>query len=325
LGIEVTSGTIATATTLFRGEGVIEDTLVMIFPPEDIGYLSGVDRSYNPLKGAKLALSSTPATFEQICHILEMGVKAATATQDGAGSGYIRSYTLPTTAQNVIKTYTIEGGDDVAAEVMEYCHVTDFELSFKAGEALMMSATIAGRQVAVQAFTGSVALPTVEEILGSKGKLFIDAVSGTLGSTQASNTVLSGSLKVKTGLIAVPTAEGNLYFSFVKGTAPDVVLDIVFEHETTAGTEKVAWRAKTARKMRLMFSGSLLTTSGTTGGYTSKTVYVDVAGKWEKFAALSEQDGNDIVAWTFRVKYDATAALFCNITVVNEKSALTNA
>jgi hypothetical protein len=271
-----------------------------------------------------LALSSTPATFEQVCHILEMGVKTATPVQDGAGSGYSRVYGFPTTAQNTIKTYTIEGGDDITAgqERMEYCHVTDFELGFKAGEALMLSATIAGRQVTLANFSGGATLPTVEEILGSKGKLYIDAVNGTLGLTQASNTVRAASLKVKTGLVAVPTADGSLYFSFVKGTNPEITLEITYEHEGTSETERAAWRAQTPRKMRLVFYGNSLTTSGTTGGYTSKMCQIDVAGKYEKFAALSEENGNDQVVSTFRVRYDSTAALFCNITVVNELSAL---
>src|SRR5512146_1129189 len=145
-GRETTSGTVAAATTIWRGEGVIEDTLLVVYPAEDIGYLSGVDRTYVPLKGAKLSLNSTPATFEQVCHILEMGLKTATPVQDGAGSGYVRTYTAPTTAQNVIKSYTIEGGDDITAgqERMEYCFVTDFELAFKAGEALMLTASIEG-------------------------------------------------------------------------------------------------------------------------------------------------------------------------------------
>jgi hypothetical protein len=325
LGKETTSGTAAAATTIWRGEGVIEDTLLIVHPPEDIGYLSGVDRTYNPLKGAKLSLTSTPATFEQICYILEMGMKTATPVQDGSGSAYARTYTLPTTAQNVIKTYTIEGGDDITAgqERMEYCFVTDFELAFKAGEALMMSATIEGRQVSLSNFTGGLNLPAIEEILGSKGKLYIDAVGGTIGTTQASNTVLAGSLKIKTGLVAVPTADGNLYFSFVKSTMPDVVLEITFEHEGTSETERVAWRAQTPRKIRLIFTGNTLTTSGTTGGYTNKQLIIDVAGKYEKFSALQDSDGNDTVAATFRVRYDATAALFCQIVAVNELSALT--
>jgi hypothetical protein len=322
-GRETTSGTAAAATTIWRGEGTIEDTVLVVFPPEDIGYLSGVTRSYIPLKGAKLSLSG-PATFEQLPHFLEMGCKTVSAVADGGGSGKIYTYTFPTTAQNVIKTYTIEGGDDLAAdqERMEYCHVTDFELSFAAGEAMMIKANIAGRQVAINAFAGGATLPSIEEILGSKGKLYIDAVGGTLGSTQASSTVISATLKVKTGLIAVATADGNLYFSFVKGTNPEITLEILYEHESTAATEKVAWRAGTPRKMRLLFQGNALTTSGTTGGYAFKTCMIDVAGKYEKFAALSEKDGNDTVAATFRVRYDATAALFCNVTIVNEVAAL---
>jgi hypothetical protein len=203
---------------------------------------------------------------------------------------------------------------------MEYGFVESFKLSGKGGEALMMSAEWKGRQIVVSSFTTAATLPTVEEILFSKGLLFIDTAGGTIGATTKSNTLLGMDLDAKTGIVPVFAADGQLYFSFTKTTEPEVLLKVTFEHDATAQAEKIAWRAGTARQIRLKWSGSALTTAGTT--YTYKTLIIDLAGKWEKFDKLGEQDGNDIVTGTFRARYNATAALFAEMIVVNELASL---
>lgn len=321
LGAETTAaGTAIAATTIWRGMGTIEDQREHVFVDEDIGYLSGVDRSYQPKLLAALSMGSTPATFEQLPHLFEAGIRTDSPSQDGTGSGYIYQYTLPTTSANTIQTYTLEGGDNQEVEEMEYGFVESCTLEGSGGEALMMSAEWRGRQVTVSAFTGAISLPSVEEILFSKGKLYIDDVDGTIGDTQKSNTLLNASLSITTGWVPVWTADGALYFTFAKQVMPEVVLNLTFEHDGTAAAEKVNWRAETPRLIRLLFEGSALSTAGT--DYTYKTLIIDLAGKWESFDAIGDQDGNDIVSGTFRARYNSTAALFADIIVVNELSSL---
>lgn len=329
LGRETTAGTIAAATVIWRGEGTIEDVRVKEFPVEDIGLIPSTTRNYEPASGAKLSLASTPATFEQLNHIFEMGIKTVTATADGAGSDKIYTYPMPTTtamfltpaASSVpVKSYTIQGGDNEEAEVMEFSHVTDFELSFKAGEPVKIAANIMGRQVALQAFTGSLAQTTAETILSSKGKIYIDAIGGTIGTTQITNEILSGSIKVNTGIKAVRTSEGNLYFSFIKGTRPEIVTTLQFEHSTFGKAEKVIWRAGTARLLQVKFEGSTVATPGTT--YSKKTLIFNTAGVWEKFSALEDTDGDDTITGTFRSGYDSTAAIFASFIHVNELASV---
>src|SRR3989304_7813228 len=115
LGRESVAGSPVNATTYWRGVGTIEDTRVVTFPEEDVGYISGLDRSYQPALGAMLAMESTPATFEQVLHILEGGVKlVGTGVSDGGAgaSGKIYTYTFPKTSKNSIKTDTIYGGGE---------------------------------------------------------------------------------------------------------------------------------------------------------------------------------------------------------------------
>jgi len=320
LGAETTAGTAVAADTLWRGLGVIEDQREVIFPDEDIGYLSGKARNYVPKYGAALSMDSVPATFEGLPIILSAGVKnVITGVTDTGGSGKVYTYTFPTTSANSITTWTIEGGDDQQAEEMEYSFVESFDIAGNGGEALTMSANWIGRQVSKCSFTASVTTPaTVEEILFGKGKLYIDAASGTMGTTEKSATLLGMSLNVNTGWITKYAADGNLYWSWAQVTKPEVLLNVTFEHNTTAVAEKDAWKAKTPRQLRLKFEGAALTTAGT---FTYKTLLIDLAGLWESFDAIGDMNGNDIVTGTFRAGYDATCAKFAEIKVVNETAS----
>jgi hypothetical protein len=315
-GRETTAGVATAATSLWRGLGTIEDQREVKFVEEDIGYISGVDRAYVPRLFGALEMDSVEATFEQSLHVFEAGIKAVgTGVVDTGGSGKVYTYTFPTTSKNTIKTYTLEGGDDQEAERMEYAFVQEFSLEGKGGEALMIKSKWVGRQVAVNAFTGGIVLPSVEDILFSKGRLYIDPVSGTMGNTQVSNSFLAMALNVNTGWVPKFTADGQLYFSFAKLTVPEITLEITFEHDGSAAAEKVNWRAGTPRQIRTLFQGSALTTAGT---FQYKSLIIDLAGKWEKFSKLDEEDGNDIVTGTFRARYNATCAKFAQIKVVNQ-------
>lgn len=320
LGQETTAGTAVAADFIWRGKAsTIEDRFQPIFVDEQIGYLSGTDRTYVPFVEAALSMEATEATFEQLPHILEAGVKTATPVQDGAGTDYIYTYAFPTTAKNTIKTYTIEGGDDQQEEEFAHAFVEKFVISGKGKEALMMSADWLGRQVAPSTFT-ALSAPTVETILFQKGKLYIDAIGGTIGTTQVTSTLLGMDLSITTGWHTKYTADGNLYFTYLDCTMPEVLLNMTWVHNATAVTEKANWRAQTARLVQVKFEGTAVATPGTT--YSVKTLIGNLAGKWDRFEKIGEQDGNDIVNGIFRARYNSTASLFASILVINELSAL---
>jgi hypothetical protein len=316
LGPETTPGTAVSATTYWRGIGTIQDNLETVFPQEDIGILPGTDHSYIPRVEAMLNLESTEATFEQLPYLFEMGIESVTPTTDVNGSIY--TYTMPIETTDInestdLGTYTIEGGDNQQAERFAYGFARSITISGNAGEALMMSAEIVGRQVGSTDFTASLSIPTVEDILFSKGVLYIEDTDTYPADTQVSNTLLSATLSINTGWIPVYTADGNIYFSFVKQAMPEVTLEVTFEHNASAVTEIANWRAGTARSIRLDFSGS------DDGHY----LYLDLVGKWDNFSQIGEQDGNDVVTGTFRARYNSTAGAFFAATVGNTNASLT--
>lgn len=322
MGVETTAGTAVVATALWRGLGTLEDQREVVHVDEDVGYLSKIDRVYTPKLLAGLTMDDTEATYEQLPYVLAAGVEnIVTGVADTTGgSGKLYEYNFPTTAARSTSTYTIEGGDDNQAWEMEYAFVKGFTLSGVPGEAWKVTADWVGRQLTKCSFTTSITPPTVEEILFSKTKLYIDTVGGTMGTTVKASTLLGATLTVDTGLREVFTGDGQLYFTFTKEVGPEITLDVTFEHDSTAVAEIDAFRAETPRMIRLLAEGATLTTAGT---FSKKTLRIDVAGKWESFEKLGETDGNDIVTGTMRVRYDVTAGKYCDILVVNQLTALT--
>lgn len=322
IGKETTAGTAVAATALLRVDGsTIEDAKDVTFPTEHIGLLVETDRNYIPALLAKLSIPDNPATFEQLPYVFEAGIKKiGSGATDTGGSGKIYAYSLPLTSAHTIQTYTIEGGDNVQAEEMEYSFVEAFKISGKPKEAITFSSEWQGRQVTQTTFTGAISVPTVEEILFGKSKLYIDNAGG-IGGTLVSSTLLGFDLEVTTGLMPSFTGDGELYYNRVKQIGPAGTLKVTFEHNESGVSEKTAWGNKTARAIRLMIQGNALGTAGAT--YSTKALVIDCWGKWSKFDKIGDQDGNDIVTGTLTLGYNSSDAKICDITVVNELSSLT--
>lgn len=324
LGRESVMGTPVAATTIWRGVGGnLQDDREIVTVDEQIGVLVKSNRAYLSRLGGSLDMAATPATYQQILHILEAGIKTiGTGASDGAGTGKIYDYAMGTTV-NTLKTYTIETGDNQQAEEMEYGFVESFTLSGERGQPVMMSAKWQGRQVANTTFTPALVVPAVEEIITSKGSFFIDPVNGTIGSTAVTGTLLSWELQVTTGWRTKYVADkGQLFFDFIYFD-PDqfeATFTATYEHNATAVAEKGLWRANTPRLIRLRIPGSSNATAGTT--YSTKMLQIDMACRYTKFDALDADEGNSILKIEGAVGYDSTSAKSLSILVVTETNSV---
>lgn len=317
LGLETNKGTAVAATAQWRGPGEFTDGREVIIPDEDVGYLVAVDRGYSPKLAAGFELQEIPATFEQLAYPFSAGVADVVAgvANGGTSDGYKYAYTAPTTAAPTTKAYTFEGGDNQQAYEYEYSVCKEINLSGKPGEAVMVSSSWFARQESKTTFTGSLTPPTVEEILFQKGKLYCDAVGGTLGATQLTNTWLGFDLKIITGLIPVFTGDGNLYYSFEKCIGPEITGSFTFEHDAVGVARKDDFVALTAKKFRMLFLGSALAGSG--GTFTTKAAQLDLVAKLTSVDPIGEVNGNDILKINYKVVYNSTASLYFVTTICN--------
>jgi hypothetical protein len=324
---EVTAGTaVSTATAIWRGMGSLDDQREVVEVEEDVGMLGGTDRTHIPKEFGVLELEETPATFEQLQYLFAMGLGGPnTGTVDGAGSDYIYTTTVPTTAQPTRRSYTVQAGDNFEVEQMEYTLCNKLSLKATGGEAVMVSGTLFGRQVErIASFTSITPLPTVETILSSKGKVYLDAIGGTAGTTQVSNTILAMELEIEPIWEPKYGLDGALYFSFAEYVDQKITGKLTFEHTTAVSGnagEKANWRAETPKLLHIKFEGSAVASAGT--AYSVKTFIISLPIKWKKFNPIEDQNGNNIIVGEFTSRYNITAATAGSFIVVNELTSLT--
>jgi hypothetical protein len=321
LGKETTAGTAVAATVLWNGMGQ--------FPADDSprefvhepGSLHQSNRSYQAALAASLNLESAEATYELLHWLLDAMINGVTASADGSGSGYTRSYSLNASG-NDPETLTVEGGDNQDCLEMEYGFVTELVLSGQPDGAVMVeSATIQGRQVSDDSFTADLSLPTdIEEILFNKGSIYIDDTGGSgPGTTQKTGTFLGFTLTITGEFRAVTHGDGNLYFTTIKQVGGSAECEIILEHDDTCVTERGNAQDGTERVIRIAFTGSDLETSDT---YSSKRLNIDMCGVWlpDSFTVLEDDEGDSTMVGTLRVGYNSDEDLELDILLVNEIS-----
>jgi hypothetical protein len=321
IGREATAGTAVAATEIWRGPAnIVEDQRVRTFTEEDIGQLDPLNRFYDSAYLAQFPMPGQPATFEQLAHIFEAGIDTIAGVRDGTGPYVYGPYVLNDTT-NAIKAYTLEGGDNSDAVEAEYCFVSEFVLSGKVDEAVMIdSAMWMGRQVADTTFTADLVPIAVEEILFNEGKLYLNDTAATIGNTEKAGSLLGFRLSVTTGWVATRGANGLLTFYGVKNVGGVATLELTLEHDTLATAERVLMRTGAPRFARLQFDGSAISGGST---WTGKALRLDFEGVWmpESFRTLSDENGDDIVTGTLRHGKSADG-VGVQLSVVNARATL---
>lgn len=321
LGQESTAGTEEDATTILRAPFAgIEDMGEAQIIEEDIGILGGGDRSAIPYQWGQLAIPQHPASFEQLLYYLSGLEKIASGSQDGtSGDAYIYTYDVPYNGAGTYMTYTVEGGDSQQEEQMLYAVFQQFQLSAESEGLLQVQGTMVGQSVATGSFTAGVSVPTVENVIFSKGALYLDAVSGSYGATQVSNVLLSFDLTVESVLLVKQSIDGSQTWDIINRGPVDISGSITYEHIAAAVTEVSNMRNETPQLLELKWSGSAFGSAGDT--YSNKTFIIDLPVKYTKINALEKDENASIVSLDFVSKYNATIGDRGKFIVVNDLSA----
>jgi len=331
MGQESVNGTKVAADFIWRGPfSGLKDVRETTTIEENIGIALKSSRKFATKLGAEFELPAVPLAPEQAVHVMEAGIKKVnTGVADGsASSGYTFTYPFGGTSINSIAAYSVETGDESDAEVAEYCFVKEFTITAVKGEAVMISSSWIGRQVAPQAFTGAVSAPSVTELHASAGALYIDDVGGSFGSSAiAAGNLLEATLKVSTGRTALFTADsGQLFFQSGYFNIDDfeATLELKFIHDTAAIAEKVNWRADAERLIRLEFTGEAYGTPGTgtlfTGGKNG--IQIDFPGAYDEFSAIEHEEGKSIVTATLSGGYENVGAEVLQLVIASEIAAV---
>ena len=312
-------------TTWWMGEGFLKDNTQVVRRKQNVGRLGGNTNTFIPKRGGEITLLGG-ATYQQLPYLFNSAIKHVDPTTD-ASAAKIRTWDVQATDTDPISSsdldfLVIEGGDNQQAEIMRSGFVTEYTLSGSAGAGLDISAKVEGRTISKTTFTASLSQPTVEDVLVSLGAMYIDPSTDTPGTTLKSNTLFDFSLKHTTGWKAQHSKDNRLDYSFVKRVGDDMTLDVTFEHNTNAVTEKDFWLAQTERVIRITFLGSALSSTDAGATYDTLTFAMNLYGKWESWDVLSEKDGNNVINGVFRIGYSELAGKSATMIVVNESATL---
>jgi len=330
IGVEATAGT-GNPTTHWRGAGKSKNRLETVFPPERVGKIGGTTRSYIPRTGGEVTLDGD-ATYQQLPYIKNAGIYATDPTTD-ASSAKIWTWNVQHSSSDLLAstdldTLVVETGDNIGVDKHNYCFVREYTESGRQGEGLQISAILQTRAPSTSATFTAVGdtdlTPDPQTILCSLVALTIDDSTATPGTTANTETYLEHSLKHTTGWAAIGARDSRLDFSSIKHIDDEIMLDVTFEHNSFAETEKNAWKAGTERVIRMTFTGTALSTTDAGAPYDTFTYRMTLYGKWMTFGAegLEEQDGDNIYRGTFRCAFSAAAGAKATFVIVNETSVL---
>src|SRR5512138_670375 len=343
LKAEATPGTKVAPRFLWRGpvEGISDDREVKHVEMQ-VGIFGATDDTYIPKLAASLEFSSTEATFEQTPDLFLMngwgtiGGNRAGSAQGASGSSVIFTLVAPTSNVPITYSCTAEVGDldsgsvSGFAEVIEYLLVDELKFEFKGGEAVMVSASAAGRQGtatnAVGTYSNVGTLVTVDEVLASLGSFWLSPVGSGFGTgAVTAGNILAGNVTFKTAWTRkFPVDAGILYFHTAVYTGMEVTGELTLENQIS-GTYGAAgsagqiekWRAEQPQLLRMSWPGATIP-EGTT--VTTKLFQIDLPVKWDSFDSLGDIDGNDIRVGKFTSKYNAAtnAAGRGTVTIVRQ-------
>jgi hypothetical protein len=327
---EAVNGTkVTTGRYIYRGNGeMIHDTREVKSVEMQVGVFGGTDETYIPQLMAEMELAEVEATFEQLSDLFLMagfatagGGNQAGSAQGASGSTTVFTLAIPAFTAPTTFSYTVEAGNGTAAagvngltEVMEYTLADELKLSFGGGEAMMVSASLVGRQgTATNAegtFSNVGTLVNVETILASLGSFWISPVGSGFGTGPVTKgNILAGELTFKPiWARKFPVDAGVLAFHTAVYTGMEISGELTLEGQTSgtygaygSAGQKEKWRSQQPQLIRMSWPGGAIA-EGTT--YLTKLLQIDLPFKLNEVDVVDDQDGNDIVAFSFLSKYN---------------------
>lgn len=207
-------------------------------------------------------------SFEEAIWWLNLAVDGNSRTGVTTGStpaGYTYTQT-PSSAVDDLDTITLKCGDGAVAYKFDRGVVNTATLRWnpaRGGDSYwMISVEIFARFLGTTTFDAPAAL--VRHKIAAKGtKVYLDAFGGTIGTTQATGVIRSGSITINNQIEEKQWSEDdtNVGSDFGRG---EQVITVEVVRELNADTEFALLRAGTTRKLRIEKVGDAIGTTPTT-------------------------------------------------------------
>lgn len=314
VALEATAGTIVPATQQLIGRAQYTPQIVRDLDDFPRGTLIGdVGAGTLTRQGSRLVWE-TDLTYEEVIYPLLCGI-LDDAVPTGVGP-YIWDFSRDWTLGGATKTASFEFVvDDGAAQHFEaefgFAVCESFGISFAGGDEspAKLTSTWFGRAEQASVLTPALTpLTDRSPVAGELFGLWIDATWATLGTTQKTKLLKNANLQVETGKAPDFTTDArtDLDFSGVQDKKASATLTLRLNHNADGKAEVDAWRAGTARAIRLKATDGV------------KIVQIDSFGYYRGEPEFDEEDGQEVVSLELGIDYDATGADALNFQITNQ-------
>lgn len=259
---------------------------------------------------------SGPATFSEIVYVHSGCLAIATPVQIGTTGAYTWAHTPSSTAEDTVKTYTVEMGSTARARKFSYGLVNGFTLKLNRKSATIEASMLGQRHT--DGITMAAGATGVEQVpvLGKQFDVYYDATSVGLGTTKLTR-LMEGELAISGRFKAGWFVDSSkLSFSTHVEGMPKGRVKVKVMADAVAGGMLDDLRAGTTRFLRLKALGANI------GVGADYTLQYDLAVKVVGIGEYRDADGVFAVEYTLGVFHDETWGKHLVATTVNKLVAL---
>lgn len=301
-GKETTRGTAVAATAMWMGSATIPKDREPKHPTDTLGLrVESARTEILQLLADPVALAmdgDTGAYYEGLPLLFGTTVKGGViATEQTSGQhDYLWDFTPSLSAPANPDTITLEIGDNDQNYEIEYLMGKTINIDWAFGENafLNISAEYFGRQVTKSTATAGLTRPTIHGINANTGKFYLNPTWATLGGTQKTGFLRSGSMQIATGNHPKFLGAGNKYFDVHGEGYLAVTGSLVVEGGAEAIARLDDFQGGVMRAMRFAWTGPLIGTG------LAHLLQLDVFAAFDEVIPLSGfADNNTLYAVTY--------------------------
>ena len=326
-GLETVNGTAVAADTLLAGAEItaVAPDRTPSFPEDNLGVRGRSSR----VRADQFLVNNTirvPQSYFQLLPLMfSMGLQwnITPVEQNTPQADWLWTFLPSMTATNAIDSITLEVGDNVDAYEVEYTMFERIRLAggiAQAGEEapVEFEGDYFGRQITKGAFTGSIAVPSMQDANAKLSRFYVDTTWAGRGTTEVVDILRGWDLEILTGAHPKFFGSGNQTFDAHGESFIDVMLTLIFEGGTTADTEFDTFKARTQQAVTVKLNSGVAIGSGDNHNFE-----FSLWGAYESVTPLDAEDrGNNLYAAVFHGLYDPTGAQIVEFLVTTDVAAI---
>lgn len=240
----------------------------------------------------------------------------APVTVDTTGRDW--TFVSASSAEDTVKTMTVEQGGVVRAHKFNYGLVTELELTFNR-DGVEVSGAMIGQRISDNiALTGSPTTPPQVPILPTDIDVFLDSTSGALGTTKLLR-VLEATWTLGDRFNPVWVLNSTLpSFAAHVESEPNAQITLLMEADAEGMAQLTQMRSGGTKFLRIKGTSPELA-GATTAKYS---LDLDAAIKVADVGEFTDEDGVYAIEWTFDMVHDGGWGKAFEVGLVNKEAAL---